>query len=216
MTIELFTNTGSLIAVILFFKTDIKELLNETLNFSKKSEKTTLFFLILSTLPAGLIGFFFTDTIAHYFKSTETVAFALILTSFLLFFIRHFNGNKTLNDMTASLALLVGIAQSIALIPGISRSGATIVALLLLQFNRKDAFTYSFLMSIPISIAGLLYLAIHVESRGELLLYLGSTFISFISTYVALILFKKIMENGKLIYFSFYCVSLALFLLFFL
>ena len=144
----------------------------------------------------------------------------LLVTSLFLFIIKDFKGFKQKEDITFKDALIIGLFQVIALIPGISRSGATIVGSMFRSLDRQTAFDFSFILFIPISIAtsilgikDLLTLDLTTTMIGY---YLLAMVVAGIFTYFSMKLFKKIMINGKLIYFVIYCLivgtSVVLFL----
>jgi undecaprenyl-diphosphatase len=108
----------------------------------------------VATLPAAIAGLCLEHQIETVFRSPLLIAAALaVLGALLLIADRYFSGRKTVADLTFQTALGVGIAQSLALIPGVSRSGITMTTALMLGFNRSEAARLSFLLSVPI-IAG--------------------------------------------------------------
>jgi len=124
--------------------------------------------------------------------------------------------NKSINDIGYLDSIFIGIMQAVAILPSISRSGATITAALARKLKREDAFTFSFLLSIPAILgAQLLDLPeIFKISSHEIKQYIPGLIVAFLSGYLALGLFKKFIINNKLIWFSIYCIGLGLITLF--
>ncbi len=212
------TNFGSLLAIIILFRKDIANLFKGFFGFlSTKKEKYKSDFnyalmIILATIPAGIMGIIVTK-LELFDKLEENIKFVgltLIITAVLLFLIRNLKGKKDKSEITFKDAIIVGLWQVIALLPGISRSGATIVGGMTRKFKRETAFNFSFILYIPISIAtallGIKDLITSDLSINLWIYYLSATVVAGIFTYFATIWFKNIVKKGKLIYFSIYCV----------
>ncbi len=134
---------GTLAGVLAYFWKDLLHL-----------KRPLLIKLALATLPAALLGLLLESTIESSFRSPHLIAFTLIGAGLLLAAAdSKGSGSREISQITLGQALLIGLAQSAALVPGVSRSGATITAALFMGFVRRDAARFSFLMSIPI-IAG--------------------------------------------------------------
>ncbi|MCZ0703928.1 undecaprenyl-diphosphatase [Natronobacillus azotifigens] len=214
LSFEILVNSGSLIAVLIIYRQDIIRIIqNSLLYLSKKDIEAKddfhfILYLILATIPAGLIGFLFEDRIASVFSSANMVGITLIVTGIALWTIRNLRGRKNDGELTWKDALIVGLAQSVALIPGISRSGATIVAAMLLGMKQATALRFSFLLYVPVS-SGLLLLSIDRlfdDQLAELWIpYLLALITATIATYFSLRWFMGIMARGNLKYFAFYC-----------
>ena len=144
----------------------------------------------------------------------------LLVTALFLYLIKDFKGIKDKKDIKLKDSIIIGIFQVFALIPGISRSGSTIVGGMFNKLKRETAFNFSFMLYIPISIAtSILGIKDLIESNlsiNELMLYLISSIFAFIFTYISLNWFKKIVTNGKLILFVYYCLILGDLVLLFL
>jgi undecaprenyl-diphosphatase len=133
---DIILHAGTLAAVIFYFR---KELLN--------IKKQTVILLILATIPAALIGILFSDYLEGTFSSLQMLGWQLILTAFLNFFVDYAKTSRTHIKIPDSLA--IGIAQAVAIVPGISRSSATIFEATRRGINRQEAAEFSFLISIP-------------------------------------------------------------------
>lgn len=211
-TFEILMNFASLLAVLLIYRKDLVRLASNSVAYFKvKTDETRrdfqfVVYLVIATIPAGIIGLLFEDTIASVFKSSKTVAVALIVTGVALFFIRNLKGRKQDGDLTWKDALIVGLAQAVALIPGVSRSGATIVAAMGLGMKQETALRFSFLLFIPISV-GLILVKLPELALGDMWFPYSLAFLfSFGFSYFALKWFMNIMAKGNLIYFTIYCL----------
>ena len=226
LNFEIFSNFGSFIAIVILFRKDIVEIINNFLYYLKTKEakykdgyKYTLL-IVIGTLPAAIVGFILKDTIEFYFSNVKFVGLALLITAVLLFIIRNFKGNKNDSEITYLDAFKVGIFQAFALFPGISRSGATIVGGMLTDLNRESAFKFSFMLYLPITLATMILGVKDVitsKTDIELLTYyiIGAIF-AFILTLITTKWFKDIMINGKLIYFVYYCLVVGTLVIIFL
>lgn len=226
LNFEIFSNFGSFIAIVLLYKNDILKIIEDCINYIKtkkkkykKGYKYTLI-IIIGTIPAALTGLLLKDTIELYFSNVKFVGIALLITAILLFIIRNFKGSKKDNEITYIDAIKIGIFQAFALLPGISRSGATIVGGMLTDLKRESAFNYSFMLYIPITLATMILGikdALTTKINIELLInyIIGATF-AFIVTLITTKWFKNIMINGKLIYFVYYCLIVGTLVIIFL
>jgi undecaprenyl-diphosphatase len=145
---------GTTVAVTYFFRADLYQLLR---NFREPAQQRLFIALIVATIPALLFGVSLEHYISTSFRRLEVIATTLIVGAFLFFLIERLaKARKTAEQSTWFDALMIGLAQSLALVPGVSRSGATIVAGMALGLERAAAARFTFLLSIPIiTIAGL-------------------------------------------------------------
>lgn len=214
-TFALLVNTASLIAVLIIYREDIQRLIVNGLRFFKvKDEETTrdfmfIVYLVVATIPAAIIGLLFQDTIDDYLSTIVTVGITLVITGVALWLIRDIHGKRKDGNMTMKDAIIIGLAQSVALIPGISRSGATIVAAMARGINQETALRFSFLLFIPISLGGAV-LSISDILNDDNLATLAVPYImafigSLIASYFSLKWFMNIMAKGQLKYFAIYC-----------
>ncbi|MRH43372.1 UDP pyrophosphate phosphatase [Aquibacillus halophilus] len=215
LNFEILVNFGSLIAVLLIYRNDILHLIQNGLSYitkknpEGKSDFNFIFYLIVGTVPAGIIGILFEDQISSTFSAPKMVGITLIITGLALWIIRNLKGRKSDGELTIKDAIIVGMAQAVALIPGISRSGATIVAAMLLGMKQETALRFSFLLYIPVSL-GTLLLSIEELIADEHLAtmwvpYSLAFLAAIIATYFSLKWFMNIMAKGNLKYFAFYC-----------
>jgi len=150
---------GTMVAVFFYFRSDIWNMLKalmpqKNVAISGDPDLTTfrklILFLIIGTLPAAFFGLLFKDYIHRIFESAQAAAFFLLITGFLLFFSDKVkDAYRTEKDMNIIDSILIGLAQSVALLPGISRSGTTITAGIFRKLNRPTAARFSFLLALP-------------------------------------------------------------------
>lgn len=219
ISFEAFINFGSTIAIVLYFWDDIKRLVIGGIDYLKSGLKENteeshyLWLIFWATIPLlilTLITMFFDIELGD---SIRMIGFSLLITAGALFFVYKKDGHGTIQKMPYLIAILIGVGQAIALMPGISRSGMTMVFALALGLSRKDSFEFSFMMFIPASIGGLFYSLIEIFLNKEFsILYIVSAGFAFLFTIFGLKLTKKFVMAAKLNYFAIYCtiVSLAI------
>jgi len=202
-------HVGTLIPVIVVFRRAIWELI-------KKPFQKMTYLLIVATIPAAIVGIFFEDVIEVALASISFLAAGFVLTGVVLILTDRFRKNtKKSDEITYLDAVLIGIAQAVAVFPGISRSGATIAASLSRGIVREDAAKFAFLMSIPAILGALLLQILHV-ARGNVLLEdlnfinLGAGFVAAaLSGYLAINFMLAAVKKAKLSYFAYYVLVLA-------
>jgi len=197
---------GTLIAVIVFFWEDILKILN-----FKSEGKSLIKYIIVGTIPIILIGLIFHDMIEAFFSNLFVVGISLIITGIILYLTKKSEGR---NQLKLFDSILIGIAQAFAIIPGISRSGATISTGLFRGIDKEKVFKFSFLLSIPAIIgANLLELIMNpITETSTLPLFVGVVTAA-IMGYLALKILYKMLKKGKFYYFYFYCIILGLLVL---
>ncbi|GAA0301199.1 undecaprenyl-diphosphatase [Gracilibacillus halotolerans] len=227
LSFEVLVNFGSLLAVLTVYRKDIILIAKNTIGYVVKKDPALrddfmfVVYLVIATVPAGVIGVLFDDHIASIFGETaKNVGITLLLTGIALWIIRNLRGSRGDRALTWKDAVIIGLAQAVALIPGISRSGATIVAAMLLGMKQETALRFSFLMFIPVS-AGTMVLSVgdlvNDPQMNTLWIPYAIAFLaSIVATYYSLRWFMNIMAKGNLKYFAFYCfiVGLLAFLFF--
>ena len=224
-TIAILTNFGSLIAILIIFWKDIVSLINSFFKYLStketkyKSEYKYCWMIVLGCIPAGLCGLIVSklELFAKIENNIKIVGLSLIITAILLFIIRNFKGKKDDKDIGVKEALTVGCFQILGLFPGISRSGSTIVGGMSGGLKRDTAFKYSFMLYIPMSIAAMGLELFDIEFNSSLILpYAISIIVSCIVTLLVTKWFRKIVNEGKIIYFSIYCLIVGLLVILFL
>jgi undecaprenyl-diphosphatase len=174
--------------------------------------------IVIGTIPAAVVGFFLQKIIEKIFNSLALVGFSLLITAGLLFLSKGFtNFKKYFNQMNWLDSLIVGLFQALAILPGVSRSGSTIISGLMRGLSTETAFRFSFYLAIP-AILGATILQIP-DMLSSQFNYLNQAilgmFVAGVTGYLALVTLQKILRQGKLWFFGFYCLALGLFLLLF-
>lgn len=204
---------GTLIAVCLYFRSDLVKMINQVcrLNFQDPHASLALW-VIVGSVPTALMGLIFKTPLENLFGSVTVVGFMLIVTGLIVALTRFLPDDYvTKKNIGLLVALAVGTSQGLAIIPGISRSGATIVCAMLLGMDREIAARFSFLLSIP-AIIGALAIQINVsqiESIGSIPLLLGFVSAALVGL-VALKLLMSLVEKGHLYYFAPYCWAIGM------
>jgi len=195
-----------LVIFIVFFK-DIVNVVKSIL-FWKKDEYWRLgWFVILGSVFTAGFGFLFKDLIYGFFSSLLVVGIALIFTGCLLFLTKFVHGRKKLKWYDA---VLIGLMQGLALVPGVSRSGSTIGTGMLLGVDREKVARFSFLLVIPAIIGATVLEYDSSFVIGNLVLVLVAMFVSIVVGYIALKLLLKIVLKNKFWLFGVYCVILGI------
>ncbi|HPE87496.1 MAG TPA: undecaprenyl-diphosphate phosphatase [Bacteroidales bacterium] len=203
---------ATVLSTIIVFRKEIMELIAGFFRFQWNPETQYLFKIIISMLPVGLVGLFLKEELEGLFNgNVNRVGFFLLITAFLLT-LSHF-AKPGERKITAKNAFLVGLAQALAVLPGISRSGATISTGLMLGIKREEIAKFSFLM-VLIPILGENFLEIlggemATATIGTTALVVGSL-AAFISGLLACTWMLRLVKKGKLIWFALYCALLGI------
>ena len=220
---DILLHLATLLAVIFFFRNDIKLMLSSWFKsfLGKNDEYSKLsWYILFATIPAALIGVLFGDYIETNLRNIPVVSFMLIFVGLLFIVIEKISIKvKNLNQSSLSNIFFVGLAQTLALIPGTSRSGITIIAGLLTKLKREEAIRLSFLMSIPV-IAGATILNLgdlfnSGINKNEIIILSISFFSALFSAFLAIKYFLKIASKFGLSIFAYYRFVLAFILMFF-
>ncbi len=203
LILNIVLHVATLLSVVVFFRHDIKKFI-KNLPLWKN--------VIITTVTTALIAILFKNTFENFFTLTRVSAIGLGVTSIILFStFRHTNGKKKINELSVIDAILVGIFQAIAIIPGISRSGATICLQLWRRIERQDAFRYSFLVSIP-AIIGASIMELprlgYISNINPLALTAGFL-TAFFTGLIALKILLVIIQKTRLPFFGYYCLIMA-------
>ena len=196
------------LSTIVIFRKEIAEIFTGLLQFKWNEQAEFSVKIILSMIPAAVIGVIFNDQIEALFsRQILLVGAMLILTGLLLFLAdRAKNTNK---KVTYSSALLIGISQAIAILPGISRSGGTISTSVLLGIDRERAARFSFLMVVPLILGKMAKDLLEggiAKSQMEILPLVLGALAAFISGLIACQWMISLVKKSQLKYFSFYCL----------
>ncbi len=207
---DLVLHAGTLLALIVYFRKDLLELLKN---------KKLLINIFIGAVPTLLLGFIFRDFIKDNFKSDYVIIFSLIIVGILMI-IADFvfkKNSKTIEDLTPKKSIIIGSIQILSLIRGVSRSGITIIGGLLQGLTLKDAARFSFLVSIPVIGSIVFYQGGTFILEGfndEAPIYLITGFLtSAITGYLAIKFMLKFLENKGLTIFGIYRIVLGIIIL---
>lgn len=210
-------NFGTLFALLFYYRQTIWEIMQRV--FVKKDYKLALNILITS-IPAGIIGLVLSKVIEKmpFFSSLTTIGFAMGFVGLIMIFVNklpHLSKLKDENELTPGRALAIGLAQTFALVPGVSRSGSTIITGRVMGLDSKSAAKYSFLASLPIMIAVCGKSLLSSSSRAYITSNLGmlllSNLVAFVSGLIALqIVMKYFKKENSIPSFGIYRVILSL------
>ena len=224
-TIAILTNFGSLIAIIFLFRNDILEIISGFFKYIVSKDKKSkndfkyAWMIVLGCIPAGIAGLVVSklDLFDKIEENVKVVGLSLMITAILLYIIRNFKGHKKDSDITVKDAFVVGCFQILGLFPGISRSGSTIVGGMFSDLKRDTAFKYSFMLYIPMSLAAMALEITKINLDKSLIVhYIIAIMVAAIVTFLVTKWFRKIVNEGKLIYFSIYCFIVGLLVVMFL
>ena len=166
-------HAGTLLAILWYFWRDWLELIGGFFRILVKKkagdfQERLILYIILATIPAGIAGFFLEKTIESTFRSPVLITLPLVFVSFLMIYAERRNRlSRTLEAISLKDAMVIGLAQAVALLPGVSRSGITITTGLLQGYRREAATRFSFLLSTPAIAGATLLQTRHLLSAGQ-------------------------------------------------
>ncbi|HOO96323.1 MAG TPA: undecaprenyl-diphosphatase UppP [Caldisericia bacterium] len=225
---DVFLHAGTLVGIIIYFWKDIaryvvafaagiRSLINKepVTNDAKFS-----FYVIIATIPAAILGYLFESRIEQLVTNPKTISYFLLVTAGLLLLAHIVKGDRKLTNIGWLDAVVVGFAQAVALIPGISRSGSSITAGRLMGLDRETSARFSFLIAIPIMLGGTLYSIAKVISIPEITIQFGPSFVGFVVAgvvgWLSLLVFFKIIKSAGFEPFIVYLILLFVFVQFYL
>ncbi len=237
MLFDILLHVGTLLVVLIVFRRDIGMLILEALRMigdmffnlrtlvaSGKGEKGPMrsivrnnyrkfvILIIVSTIPTGIIGILGKDLVEQAGSTLLVPGICLLITGAVLYLTdRTPEGDKMPKDVTYREAIIIGVAQGIATLPGISRSGATIAACIFLGLDRRFSLKYSFILSIPAilgaAVLELKDLAGATLTAGETAVYLAGMLFAALTGYICIRTMLLAVRKKKLSYFAWYCFA---------
>lgn len=205
---DIILHLGTLFAVIVYYRNDLMALARGVVG-RKEAETRYAMLVLLAAIPTAIIGFAFKDFFESMFTNPVAVAGALALTGYFLITIGGLKQDET-KRIDRNTAFAVGIAQGIAVAPGISRSGATIGTALMFGIEKEEAAKFSFLAAIiPILGASIIEAQDTVLGSADLAPLIIGFVVSAIVGYVAIAVLIKFLKESKLSLFGYYCLTLA-------
>ncbi|MDD5561561.1 MAG: undecaprenyl-diphosphate phosphatase [Candidatus Omnitrophica bacterium] len=201
IAISVVLHLGTLLALVIFFRRGILDLLKNP------GLLGLLFVTVIITGTVGVLGKGFFEGL---FSSPKAVGVAWLCTGLILIFTRKFS-RLDRNKLKLKDAFILGLTQSLAIIPGISRSGITISTLFYRRIQRELAFTFSFLISIPVILGATVLEARKIEAlaQGDIKNLAAGFIFSFFSGLLALSFLRLVVNRAKLHYFGYYCFIMA-------
>ena len=215
---------GTEIAVLLYFRTMIIGIIKSALRFifqdrsqlgsEAKNEAKLAALIVVGSIPIFILGFLVQDYIRNNFRSLWLIAITLIIFGLLLGLLDYIGKKeKALTQLNTRDGILYGLAQSLALIPGVSRSGATIAMGRLLKYRREDALRYSFLLAIPAVLGSGCFELLQALDGGENVFTLSETFVAtivaFFVGYAVIAWLMKFVQTKSFMPFVIYRVALG-------
>ena len=207
---------GTLFAVIIYLRKDIYYFFTNIFQF-KILEDQIIFKIILATLPAIILGYFIYDYVSLYFRSIQLIALSSIVFAIILFFADRVKmESKGWNRVTYIEALIVGLFQVLAFIPGASRAGVTITGARLLGYDRVNAVRFSMILSIPIILASMTLSLINILNEEYVSVNLYQSFfaslVAFITALLSIMFLMRFIKKANFNIFIIYRIVLGIIL----
>ena len=211
ITFEVILHLGSLLAVLIYFRDRICVLLKAIFDSSMKKERMMIVFIFVGTIPAIIAVLLFKDFFENAFSDPLMASCMLFVTGFILLStrIKH-NGTK---DITLLSAIIIGIGQAFAIIPGISRSGTTISTGMLLGLKPSETAEYSFLLAVPAILGAVVFKLDELMRLDSAMMghYGFGLVVTFLSSLFAVYAVLTLIKKGKFEYFAYYCFAAGAF-----
>ena len=208
---------GTLFAVVIYLRKDIYYFLTNIFQF-KLFEDQIIFKISIATLHAIILGYFIYDYVSLYFRSIQLIALSSIVFAIILFFADRVKmESKGWNRVTYTEALIVGLFQVLAFIPGASRAGVTITGARLLGYDRVNAARFSMILSIPIILASMTLSLINALNEEYVAVNLYQSFfaslVAFITALLSIIFLMRFIKKANFNIFIIYRIFLGIILL---
>ncbi len=209
VSFDIMLHLATLLAVLVYFYKDIVLIAKNiiTLNIKSENFKFVLFILVAS-IPAALIGLLLKDVIDSYFSSIIFVAEGFIVSGIFLFIASLTKNKKT--KLNFKNTFVIGLSQALAILPGISRSGATTSTAFLFGISKEKAIKFSFLLSIPTILGATLIKVNELTFTSALIL---PSILAFLTGLISIYLFMRVIQVKNLKYFAYYCWAIGLIIL---
>lgn len=206
---DVWLHFATLIVILLFFWKDITKIAMAVLTLKTNTAEFKLaMYIITAAILTSLIVFPLKDKFEATFSNLLIIGISFMITGLLLMFTKN---KKGISRISLKSSVIIGIAQGIAFLPGISRSGSTIATALILGTKKEEAFRFSFLIAIPAILGSSLLKIPELASSGISLTILAAGFVSaFLIGFVSLFMLKKIISKNKFHYFAYYCFAIGI------
>ncbi|MEE4177447.1 MAG: undecaprenyl-diphosphate phosphatase [Bacteroides sp.] len=213
-TFNILVHGATFMSVVVVFRKDIRDLIVNLFRFRWNAETRFVLLLVASAIPVGIVGLLFEEKVEMLFQGRIVLVGVMLLVTAVVLFLTRFAPKKE-KEVNLKSALLIGLAQTVAVMPGISRSGATISTALYLGIERGKAIRFSFLM-VLIPIFGANFLKILKMSDNASLVptdtlpLVVGTLAAFLAGLAACRWMLNIVRKGNIAWFSIYCLIIGL------
>ncbi len=224
MGFDVAVHFGTLLAIFVYFRNDFRDLIMAFFKLfrrkdSNNSDQKTLedqkmiWILIVCTLPAVLVGLLAADYLEDMFRTTKSVAVMMLIVAFYFLLAEQIGKRMNNRKITMKTGLIIGVAQALALIPGVSRSGSTIATGIFQGIDRQSAARFSFLLG-SIAISAATVLSLYKVIKGDIYLpgwdlIMTGILSSFLSGYVAVSMLMRFLKRHSLSVFALYLIVLS-------
>jgi undecaprenyl-diphosphatase len=220
LTFDVGLHVGTLLAIVIYFRRDVAGLLRGLLtsiskpDFKNDAEQRLVWFIVAASVPAAVVGMFFETAIEIYFRNPNVIVVTLVLGG-VLFLVteRVTRQERDITRLTLGGCMLVGVAQALALIPGVSRSGITIVAGMTQRLKREEAARFSFLLGTPALLGAGVKKALDLSGQqlveGELAVLIVGMVTSVVAGWLVIRFLLAFLRRHRLDLFAYYRFGLA-------
>ena len=213
LSFDIALHAGSLMAIIIYYRKEITKIMSisdEGIQYLK--------LIIIGSIPLPIIGLLFVDIVSENLRTINTIAFMTIVFALLLYFAERRNHDNKNSFATLSFftIIFIGFMQTLAIMPGVSRSGIVITAALLLNYSREDSIKIAFLLSIPAIFMATVYQSMQLYEVGNIEIlneHLLGMILSFIFSYITIHLFISTINKISFTPYIVYRIALGLLLL---
>ena len=208
LAFDLFLHLGTILSVVIFFRRDISQMLRKGTRLLK--------FIVIASIPTFIIGLIFKDVAENFFSMPSVVGFSLIMTGIFLLFasIRaiHWKIIRRQRPLGVKNSIAIGIAQGISVLPGISRSGATIGTALITGLDETEALKFSFLLSIPAVLGANILKVRHIYGNlvsGDTAAFLVGAIVAAVTGFLVIKALFGILRKNLFFLFGIYCILIG-------
>jgi len=225
LNFEIFLNFASFIAIFIIFYKDVISLINGFFKYIFDKKNRDMYYnefkyslmIVIGSIPVGIAGILFKNEIETFLNKIWIVGITFIITGICLIIVKNINGKKEDKDIGFKEAIIIGLFQKVALLPGLSRSGMTLVGCLIMKLNRESSLKYTFMLYMPVSVATFILGVKDVLEVGistnMIIYYIVGMIMSGIFTLLTYKVLSDIVKRGKLWKFSIYLFIVGLIVL---
>lgn len=225
LNFEIFLNFASFLAIVIIFWNDLVRLIGGFFKYifdkdnrdKYKNEFKYCWLIVIGSIPIGITGFLLKDEIESMLNNAWMVGITFFITAIALIIVNNIKGKKEDNDITIKDAVIIGLVQMLALFPGLSRSGMTLVGCLLCKLSRQSSLKYTFMLYLPVSVGTFILGVKDVIDVGissnMLIYYIISMIFSGVFTLLTYKYFSEMVKKGKLWKFSIYLFIVSILVL---